>query len=88
VAILGKFIGTAGPALLATNLKNSIVLGVSMIPRAEIAMIIIQQGHALGEEIIASEVYAGMVLVSAVTCVISPLILHKLLKYWPQKQIE
>ena len=88
VAMLGKFIGTAGPALLATNLKNSIILGVSMIPRAEIAMIIIQQGHALGERIIPSEVYAGMVLVSAVTCVISPLILHRLLKLWPQKQIK
>ena len=88
VAILGKFIGTAGPALLATNLKNSIVLGVSMIPRAEIAMIIIQQGHALGGRVVPSEVYSGMVLVSAVTCLISPLILHRLLKFWPQKQIS
>ena len=68
--------------------KNSIMLGVSMIPRAEIAMIIIQQGHALGKRVVSSEVYSGTALVSAVTCVISPLSLHRRLKLWPQKQIR
>lgn len=88
VAVLGKFLGTAGPALMLTRAKDATVLGVSMIPRAEIAMIIIHQGHALGDWVVPPQVYTGMVLVSAVTCVMSPLLLHKLLKRWPQKKID
>ena len=36
-AVLGKFAGVAGPALLSLGRNDAILLGISMIPRAEIA---------------------------------------------------
>ena len=86
-AVLGKFIGAAGPALISIGLKSAILIGISMVPRAEIAMIIIQQGHELGDWAVSPKVYAGMVLVSAITSMITPFILRNLLQRWPQNII-
>jgi Kef-type K+ transport system membrane component KefB len=49
-----------------------------MIPRAEITMIIMQKGLARG--IIDESVYSGMVLVSAVTCILGPILLRWMLQ--------
>ncbi len=85
VAVIGKLAGTGGPAVLTTGWRDSILLGVSMIPRAEIAMIIMQRGLELGDWAVPSEVFSGMVLVSLVTCIGAPLILRLLLRRWPQR---
>ncbi|MBN1870980.1 MAG: cation:proton antiporter [Candidatus Omnitrophica bacterium] len=44
VAIIGKFIGTALPVLLVDGRIAALLLGVSMIPRAEIALIVMRMG--------------------------------------------
>jgi Kef-type K+ transport system membrane component KefB len=85
-AILGKFIGAGLPALLVTGASGAVLLGVSMIPRAEIAMVIVDQGHQLGEGAVPAVVYAGMVIVSAGSCVLAPLALRPLLHRWPQRE--
>ena len=84
-AILGKVIGAGGPALLMTGWAGAGLIGVSMVPRAEIAMIIMQQGYKLGEWAVPPEAFAGMVLVSAVTCIVTPLVAFSMLRRWPQK---
>jgi hypothetical protein len=55
-----------------------------MVPRAEIAMIIMQRGRTLGEWAVPPELYAGMLFVSATTCIAVPWILHRLLERHPQ----
>ena len=57
-----------------------------MIPRAEIVMVIMQQGQQLGNWAVSSEVFAAMTMVSAATCILSPLLLRPLLRrYYPAK---
>lgn len=84
VAVLGKAIGTGGPAMLMMDWKSSTLLGVSMIPRAEIAMVIMLGGLQLGGWAVPPNVFAAMIFVCAGTSIISPIILRLLLKRWPQ----
>jgi hypothetical protein len=51
-----------------------------MVPRAEIAMVIMHQGKALGPEVVPEALYAGMVLTVAATCVLAPMVLRPLLQ--------
>lgn len=83
-AVLGKLIGVGLPALWVSGASGAVLIGISMIPRAEIAMIVMHQGRSLGDQIISSELYSGMVLVAGLTCLLSPLALRPLLKRWPQ----
>jgi fatty-acid desaturase len=50
-----------------------------MIPRAEIAMIVMQRGLILGDWAVPPNVFAAMLFVCAVTSVIVPIFLHSLL---------
>lgn len=84
VAVFGKVIGAGVPTLMTAGWVSSVLIGVSMSPRAEIAMFIMQQGHKLGEWAVPHQVFAAMVMVSAVTCIITPLILRSFLLRWPQ----
>ncbi|MGF1761577.1 cation:proton antiporter [Photobacterium sagamiensis] len=79
LATLGKFFGVAVPALLITKKYDAILLGLSMIPRAEIAMIVVFQCQQLGDNIVSNKVFATMVLVSVTTSITAPLILRSLL---------
>ena len=88
VAIIGKLVGTGGPAMLTTGCPGSLLLSISMVPRAEIALVIMQRGLNLGEWAVPGDVFSGMVVVVAVTAVISPMILRVLLKRWPQASGE
>jgi Kef-type K+ transport system membrane component KefB len=85
---LGKFIGTVAPAHRSIGWAGSVLLGVSMIPRAEIAMIVMQHGRALGETVVPREAFAAIVMVSAATCIFSPLMLRPMLGRWRQQQAE
>ncbi len=86
VAILGKVLGIIGPAILTVGWQSSTLLGLSMIPRGEITMVIMQQGLDLGEWAVPPDIFAAMIFVSIVTSVIAPLLLHPLLQRWPQIQ--
>jgi hypothetical protein len=50
-----------------------------MIPRAEIAMIIMQKGLGLGDWAVPPGLFGGMVLVSLVTCLAVPPVLQRML---------
>lgn len=81
-AVLGKAVGTFLPVLFSSNWKASLILGFSMIPRAEIAMIIVQKASAFGEKIMPPHVYSSMVLVTVTTCMLAPFIVSWLFGKW------
>ena len=78
-AVLGKFIGTAIPAWISIGWKSAVILGVSMIPRAEIAMVIMDRSRTITGGVISEEIFSAMVIVSVATCVLAPIIVQILL---------
>ena len=86
-AILGKFLGNGLPILFTMGTTSAAVIGFSMLPRAEIAMVVMSQGLQLGQWAVPPRVYAAMVLVSAATCLLSPLSVNMLLRRWPQPPV-
>ena len=84
VAVLGKIIGAGGPALMTTGLAGATLIGISMVPRAEIAMVIAQQGRDLGDWAMPPEVYSSLAMISIVTCIISPFGIRWIIRKFPQ----
>ena len=78
-AAAAKLAGAGAPALLSTGRRGALLIGLSMIPRAEITMIIMQRGRQLGDWAVPPRLYSGMVVVCAATCVVIPLLLDQLL---------
>ncbi|MFC1861525.1 cation:proton antiporter [Chloroflexota bacterium] len=75
VALLTKFIGCGVPAIIqGINAKDSIIIGVGMVPRGEVAMIIALIG--INQNLIQQNTYAALVLMSLLTTIIPPLILR------------
>jgi len=75
VAILTKLIGCGVPAKLqGINTRESLIIGVGMVPRGEVAMIIALIG--LNQNLIQQNTYAALVLMSLLTTIIPPLILR------------
>jgi Kef-type K+ transport system membrane component KefB len=86
VAMAGKLLGAGCLTFVTAGWVSSVLIGLSMIPRAEIAMVIMQKGLRLGEWAVPHQVFSAMVLVSVLTCFISPIVLQGLLRRWPQKE--
>jgi len=82
VAIIGKLIGTGIAAWIFTGLYGAVLIGASMVPRAEITMIVIERGRSLGDWAMPPDLYAAMVLISAATCLSTVLFLHWALRRW------
>lgn len=78
-AIIGKLAGDGLPAWLVTGAGGAAAIAVSMIPRAEIAMIVMHYGRTAGPQAVPAELYSAMVAVSALTCLLTPLALRPLL---------
>ncbi|MFW6102037.1 MAG: cation:proton antiporter [Chloroflexota bacterium] len=87
VAFAGKITGAGTPALATTSWTGALLLGVSMVPRAEITMVIMQRGLDLGDWAVPSNVFSAMVVLSLVSAIVPPIILRPLLKRWhPRKE--
>jgi Kef-type K+ transport system membrane component KefB len=75
VALLSKFIGCGITArLTGINTRNSLVIGVGMAPRGEVAMVIALL--ALNRGIIEQPAYVAMVLMSLLTTLVVPILLR------------
>jgi len=70
VAIVGKLVGAL---LLRESWTTRWVIGMAMIPRGEVGLIFAELGRVSG--IFENEIYAGLVLVIAVTTLLSPIVL-------------
>lgn len=78
IAVVGKVVGAGMPALVQSGARAGVLMGVSMIPRAEIALVVTQTGHDLGDWAVPGSLYGAMVFVSSGTCLIAPVVLHRL----------
>lgn len=79
-AILGKFLGAGLPSWRVFGPMGAMALGASMVPRAEIAMVVARRAQS--EHLISGSLYAALVTVSAATCLLSPLLVRSLLSRW------
>jgi Kef-type K+ transport system membrane component KefB len=60
--------------------RAALLIGASMIPRAEISLVVMQRAHAMGAGIVSSQIYNAMIMVSAVTCMLAPFTVRPLLR--------
>ena len=79
-AIIGKVVGTGLPAIRYAGLSGAMFIGVSMVPRAEIAMLVMKEGLSLGQWAVSSDIFAAMSLVTIGTVIITPLALNLIKK--------
>lgn len=73
VAVVGKFSGTM---LTAEPLRQRIIIGVAMVPRGEVGLIFAELGRTAG--IFDNDVYAGMIMVIALTTLLPPFLLKNI----------
>jgi Kef-type K+ transport system membrane component KefB len=75
VAIFTKLVGCGIPAILqGMKFKDSLVVGIGMVPRGEVTMIIALIG--LDQGLIERDVYAALILLSLLSTIIPPIILR------------
>lgn len=78
-AVIGKLVGTAVPAYWVAAKGSALPIGISMVPRAEIAMVIVDQAGRFGPEVVPAALYGAMTLVTLVTCSVTPSVVQRLL---------
>lgn len=79
-AVLGKVLGGALPALRYLSWNSALALGISLIPRAEIMLVIAGSAKAYGPEVLPDEIFAGLVFVSAISCILTPAVVRPFLR--------
>ncbi|MDX1626958.1 MAG: cation:proton antiporter, partial [Wenzhouxiangellaceae bacterium] len=75
-AVAGKLVGVGLPAWRKLGLSAALLLGASMVPRAEIAMVVMQRGAEAG---VAQHAVAAMVLVCLGTILLAAWLVPRLL---------
>ncbi len=82
--VVSKVLGAGIPVWMLAGPRDALLIGASMVPRAEIAMVILQRGLSMGEGFVSQEVFSSMVTVSALTCLLAPVAVGRLLEHRPQ----
>jgi Kef-type K+ transport system membrane component KefB len=87
-AVVGKVVGAARPGRwtagdFGDGWYGALLLGVSMVPRAEIAMVIMSEGRRLGDWAVPPELFSAMVLVVVATSIVAPLAIGRMLAARP-----
>ena len=70
IAVLGKFFGTL---FIKESWKMRMMVGLAMVPRGEVGLIFAELGRV--SNIFNNEIYAGMIIVIALTTILPPLIM-------------
>jgi Kef-type K+ transport system membrane component KefB len=78
-AVAGKLLGPVPAARLATGTPRAWAIGWSMVPRAEIALVVAGRARELGDVVMPPELYSALVAVVALTCLGAPAVLGRLL---------
>jgi len=86
VAFAAKIMADGLPVWVMRGLSSALLIGMSMVPRAEIAMVIMQRGLNKGAWAVPPEIFNAMVMVTILTCILAPLIVQLLLNRWPQTE--
>jgi Kef-type K+ transport system membrane component KefB len=83
-AIAVKVAANGLPLALTNGMQSGLLIGVSMVPRAEIALVIMHKGMQLGDWAVDQALFGAMLVVSAITCLVSPVLVRSLLQRWQQ----
>lgn len=86
-AIAVKVVANGLPLAVMNGMQSGLLIGVSMVPRAEIALVIMHKGMQLGDWAVDQALFGAMVVVSAITCLVSPVLVRFLLQRWQQDSI-
>ncbi|MFP4002236.1 MAG: cation:proton antiporter [Alphaproteobacteria bacterium] len=78
-AALGKFLGAGMPTALLSSRADGVLIGLSMIPRAEIFLIVMLFGVNAGDWAVTETLYTASIFVSLATCIFAPVAVHALL---------
>lgn len=84
VAVTGKILSNGLPVWGLGSLSAGVLVGASMVPRAEIALVIMHRGQQLGPWAVPTHLYTATVVVTFITCIAAPLTVRYLLRRWPQ----
>jgi Kef-type K+ transport system membrane component KefB len=87
-AILGKLFGVGFPVARAFGPRAGILLGISMLPRAEIALLVARAGNRLGDWAVSDVLYGAIVFAAGLASIISPLLLQPLLGRWDDASLR
>lgn len=80
-AAVSKLLGVVLPGLLVLSRQSALALGLSMIPRAEIALLVVYQCRELDDRVVPDDVFAAVVVASVLTSVVAaPLVRWQLSK--------
>ncbi len=85
IAIASKVIGCGIPALLKLPPNKSLVVGLAMVPRMEVALIVM--GSALAAGLIADDVYSAFVFSALALLVLVPPMIRLVYSYHPHKHL-
>jgi Kef-type K+ transport system membrane component KefB len=87
-AVGGKLVGGAGPALPFTTSVGAVAIGVSMVPRAEICLLVAQRAQAMGPDVLPPQGFTALVLTSAITVIAAPVVLRQVLQRMPEPESD
>jgi Kef-type K+ transport system membrane component KefB len=60
IAVMGKVFGNGVLSLKITGWTSAALISLSMVPRAEIAMVVMQRGYQLGDWAVPQEVFSAI----------------------------
>ena len=76
-AVVGKLLGAGLPAMIKLGAGGGVLMAVSMVPRSEIAMVVMQHGLLVG---VPEEVFAAMLIAATGTVLLTSIVLPWLLQ--------
>ena len=82
-AVLGKLLGVGLVLAPREGWRAGALMGVSMAPRAEIALVVARLGTRLGDWAVPDHLYGALVLVCTITAIAAPVVLHAMFRAWP-----
>lgn len=77
VLVAGKMIGAGLPTQIIAGRRTGRLIGASMIPRAEIYLIVMLHGLTLGAWAVPPELYTAAVFAAVGTCIAGPLLVAR-----------
>lgn len=81
-AVVAKLLADGATAVPLVGWRGGVLIGTSMVPRAEIALVVMQKGLRLGDWAVTPALFAAMTAVCAGTCLLAPVVVRPLLARW------
>ncbi|MCF3975105.1 cation:proton antiporter [Paracoccus salsus] len=81
VLVVGKLLGAGLAAWAIAGRRAGWLIGASMVPRAEIFLIVMAHGLSLGAWAVPPQLYTASVLAAVATCIVGPVVVTRVLQH-------